>query len=162
MQFLALRFSEHHWHVGTSRETKWGTGDHIRTQKKLPDAYKLFVQALKTVNLAGIVTTNYDIVFEKILGPISKGRLGGFHYGTPGEKLQGRHPERGGHSYTAPPLTGAIPLLKLHGSLNLQLNCDGPLRLLEVGGRVLRREPDALQRAGGPAGVRQTLSFLLP
>jgi hypothetical protein len=127
VRFLALRFSEHHWRVGTSHETKWGTGDHIRKQKTPPDAYRLFVQALKSINLTGIVTTNYDIVFEKILGPTPNGRLGGFHYGTPGEKLKGRHPERGGHSYLAPPLAGAIPLLKLHGSLNLQLNDDGTL-----------------------------------
>jgi hypothetical protein len=83
-EFIALRFSAKHWHVGTANETRWGVGDHIRKQLKVPPGYLQLLRALRRVTVSGIVTTNYDLVIEKLLGPRSTGRLGGFNYGERG------------------------------------------------------------------------------
>jgi hypothetical protein len=89
--FLALRLSSEHWHPGTAHETKWGTGDHIRKRRDIPHPYRHFLKDIRSAKLLGIVTTNYDIVVEKLLGPLASGRLGGFNYGIVGEQLVGRH-----------------------------------------------------------------------
>ena len=123
--FLALRLSSKHWQVGTARETKWGTGDHIRKQQSVPKGYQELHKALKKVDLIGIVTTNYDLVIEKLLGPTSSGRLGGFNYGKGGERLLGRHPVSSQWTYGPVTITGKIPLLKLNGSLNWAISSDG-------------------------------------
>jgi hypothetical protein len=122
VSFLALRFSSKHWHIGTASATKWGTGDHVRRQRSIPPQYSLFLKIIGTANLRGIVTTNYDVVVEKLLGPLASGRLGGFHYGMPGEQLAGRHPVSAKDSYRHVTVTGKVPLLKLHGSLNWELS----------------------------------------
>jgi hypothetical protein len=83
--FLALRLSSVHWRVGGAHETKWGTGDHVRMQRSIPAPYRQLIKALKKVDLVAIVTTNYDLVIEKMLGPReTKCRLGGFNYGHRG------------------------------------------------------------------------------
>lgn len=123
--FIAFRFSSHHWKVGTARETKWATGDHIRKQRKIPKSYHLFLEALRGQMLTGIVTTNYDLVIEKLLGPLPSGRLGGFNYGREGESVEGKHPLSSKWSYGPTQLTGRMPLLKIHGSLNWALSSDG-------------------------------------
>lgn len=125
--FLALRLSSKHWKVGTARETKWGTGDHIRKQRVVPKCYQEFFKVLKNVDLIGIITTNYDLVIEKLLGPTSRGRLGGFNYGKVGEHLLGRHPLSSRWTYGPITVTGKIPLLKLNGSLNWALSSDGQI-----------------------------------
>lgn len=127
VSFLALRLSSEHWRVGKARETKWGAGDHIRKQKIIPTGYHEFLSAFNGVQLLGIVTTNYDIVIEKLLGPRSSGRLGGFNYGMPGEHLVGRHAVSSQWSYGPVTMTGAIPLLKLNGSLNWAISRNGEL-----------------------------------
>jgi SIR2-like domain len=124
-RFIALRFSAHHWKVGTARETKWATGDHIRKQRKISKCYDQFLKALRGRPLTGIVTTNYDLVVEKLLGPEPRGRLGGFNYGKAGESVEGRHPLSSKWSYGPIQLMGKIPLLKLHGSLNWASSSDG-------------------------------------
>ena len=106
-RFIALRFSTHHWEVGTARETKWATGDHIRKQRKIPKCYDDFIKALRNQTLTGIVTTNYDLVIEKLLGPFSSGRLGGFNYGREGEPVEGKHPLSSKWSYGPIQLTGS-------------------------------------------------------
>lgn len=127
VSFIALRLSSEHWHVGTAHETKWGTGDHVRKKKTIPPGYRDFLQVLKRTRLAGIVSTNYDIAVEKLLGPLSSGRLGGFNNGTAGEELSGRHSVSSRWSYGPVTITGTIPLLKLHGSLNWAVSRDGEL-----------------------------------
>jgi hypothetical protein len=123
-RFIALRFSAHHWKVGTARETKWATGDHIRKQKTIPKCYDQFLKAFRSLSLTGIVTTNYDLVVEKLLGPGPRGRLGGFNYGKAGESLEGKHALSSKWSYGPTQLMGKVPLLKLHGSLNWALSSD--------------------------------------
>lgn len=126
-RYVALRLSSKLWHVGTSKQTEWGTGDHIRKQSILSPAYAELVHILRKVNLVGIVTTNYDIVLEKILGPYSSGRLGGFNYGTVGESLVGRHNLSSRWTYGPVQITGRIPIAKIHGSLNWAFSEDGGL-----------------------------------
>src|SRR5260370_760228 len=63
--------------------------------------------------LAGIVTPNYDLIFEYALG------TGGFNYGHVGEVLNGRgrnpqFPWQGAY----PMLTGHVPIAKVHGSIS--------------------------------------------
>lgn len=63
-------------------------------------------------DLAGIATTNYDMVVEYALG------TKGFHYGSPGEVLKGRgaYPLS---EWTNPiTLKGRMPLAKIHGSIS--------------------------------------------
>jgi hypothetical protein len=125
--FLALRLSKVHWTVGGARETKWGTGDHIRKQVTIPGPYREFLRGIRKLQLVGIVTTNYDIVVEKILGPTSGGRLGGFRYcdaNDANEPLVGRHSVSSQFSYGPVIVNGRIPFLKLHGSLSWGLSSE--------------------------------------
>ena len=85
------------------------------------------LKALKDLNLIGIVTTNYDIVIEKLLGPLDSGRLGGFNYGRIGETLLGHYYINSQWTYMPAPISGKIPLLKLNGSLNWALSSDGKI-----------------------------------
>ena len=123
--FLALRLSSEHWRVGAAHETKGGTGDHIRKQRSVTKGYLALLKGLKNQDLIGIVTTNYDLVIEKLIGPTDSGRLGGFNYGETGEALQGRHFTGSQWSYKLDTITGKIPLLKLNGSLNWAISPDG-------------------------------------
>lgn len=125
--FLSLRLSSEHWHVGTAHETRWATGDHIRKRKDVPHEYRNFLSAFSRANLLGIVTTNYDIVVEKLLGPRPSGRMGGFNYGIAEEQLLSRHAVSSQWSYGPVIVSGVIPLLKLHGSLNWALSDDRSL-----------------------------------
>lgn len=127
VRYLALRVSSRHWCVGGARETKWGKGDHVAKQARLPGAYSQLIQVLKTTELVGVVTTNYDVVLEKLLGPRDSGRLGGFNYGRVAEPLIGRHYTSSRGAYGPVKLTGRVPLAKVHGSLNWGLSEDGCL-----------------------------------
>jgi SIR2-like domain len=115
---LALRLSAFHWRVGGARATKWGSGDHVRRQRTIPRPYREFLRGIGKSILIGILTTNYDLVVEKILGPASNGRLGGFKYCDDEEALTGRHSVSSRWTYGPVKITGRVPLLKLHGSLN--------------------------------------------
>lgn len=76
------------------------------------------IRALEATELVGVVTTNYDIVVDKLLGPRCRGRLGGFNYGQRGEEVVGRHYTSCRGGYGPVELTGRVPLAKIHGSLN--------------------------------------------
>ena len=74
---------------------------------------KSFLSIFPDSNLAGIVTSNYDMLIEFAMGTT------GFNYGEAGEYLEGR-----GHNPQFPwqnrPVfvTGETPLAKIHGSLS--------------------------------------------
>jgi len=122
-KFLALRVSRYLWHIGDARQTSAGVGDHVRRQRRIPVAYVRLLEVLKDVSPSGIVTTNYDIVLEKLLGPTRQpARLGGFNYGIVDDKLAGTHSTDSQHFYHGPDITGFTPLLKVHGSLNWALD----------------------------------------
>jgi hypothetical protein len=121
IQFLALRFSVYHWKIGESKRTEGGTGDHVRKKMNIPPGYDSFVRAIRGRRIAGTITTNYDLVTEKLLGTHARGRLGGFNYGELGEELRARQYTSSRWSYGPIRVTGRVPLLKLHGSLNWAL-----------------------------------------
>jgi len=54
------------------------TERHFEMQKKILPCYDVVMKELERDSLKGIVTTNYDLVVEKILSPDATGRLGGF------------------------------------------------------------------------------------
>lgn len=64
------------------------------------------------LQLAGIVTTNYDLIVEYALGTKH------FHYGEPGEKLYGRGPYPVSQWKSPVRLCGSLPLAKMHGSIS--------------------------------------------
>jgi hypothetical protein len=75
VQYVALRLSSRLWHVGGAQQTKWGTGDHVARAARVPSAYLDLIHVLQYTELVGIVTMNYDVVVEKLLGPRKRGRL---------------------------------------------------------------------------------------
>ncbi len=99
------------------------TERHFEMQKKILPCYDVVMKELERDSLKGIVTTNYDLVVEKILSPDATGRLGGFNYGRLGQPLHKHHHELNTRLwYHRKTIDGAIPLLKLHGSLNWALS----------------------------------------
>ena len=69
-----------------------------------------FIQRFCGLGLAGVVTTNYDMLVEYALG------TKGFNYGLPGEVLTGRGAYPVSQWLNPVKLTGRIPLAKIHGS----------------------------------------------
>lgn len=122
-RFLALRLGVMHsgfpgYFGGASRYTS----HHIQQQRNILSCYRELVEVLEEYSLEGIVTTNYDLVVEKILGPSTKGKLGGFNYGRQGQPAQGKHQINSQRWWGPVTIDGTIPLLKLHGSLNWALS----------------------------------------
>lgn len=76
------------------------------------DKAQRFLQRFWRPSLAGIITTNYDLVVEYALG------TKGFNYGVRGERLSGRGPYPVSQWRNPVTLTGTIPLAKIHGSLS--------------------------------------------
>lgn len=67
-------------------------------------------------SLAGIITTNYDMLVEYALG------TKGFNYGVPNETLTGRGPYPVSTWRNPVTLTGKVPLAKIHGSISWDEN----------------------------------------
>lgn len=71
---------------------------------------------LNAYNPSSIITTNYDMLVEYALG------TNGFNYGVQDEILQGRGKYSVAKWNRGPPvLSGRVPLIKLHGSVNRDL-----------------------------------------
>lgn len=117
-QFLAIRLAVEQSTEREFRRSRQFTRHHIRRQRKIDPSYSAVTEGLSGSQLTGIVTTNYDLVIEKILGPRPCGRLGGFNYGDPEQPVIGSHQLSTQDWYKVTTITGAVPLLKLHGSLN--------------------------------------------
>ena len=82
---------------------------------------------LQRFELAGLVTTNYDVTAEKVLGVEARPNRPGFYYGDLGCTY---HPpnspfRREREQYQRP--SGSVRMSKLHGSLNWSLNTSGHL-----------------------------------
>lgn len=71
-----------------------------------------FLMKFCNPSLAGIITTNYDMIIEYALG------TKGFNYGIPNEILTGRGPYPVSQWRNPVTLRGAIPLAKIHGSIS--------------------------------------------
>jgi len=123
--FLAIRLSVEQSVVREFNRQSQFTRNHIRKQRQNLSTYKAITKGLYGNSLKGIVTTNYDIVVEKILGPLTGGRLGGFNYGRQGQLALGKHQLSTRDWYGPITITGTVPLLKLHGSLNWALLDEG-------------------------------------
>ena len=120
-KFIAMRLAVDQSVVREFNRQRQHTKNHIRMQRKIPSCYDELMKVLEEYSLKGILTTNYDLVVEKILGPTTTGRLGGFHYGKQGQPVLGIHHASTRDWYHLENITGTIPLLKLHGSLNWDL-----------------------------------------
>ncbi len=81
---------------------------------------------LKPGALKAVITTNYDILAERGLRPkpTPRRKRPGFNYGIPGEIIIGRRGYPISGYRTLYQLTGSVPLLKLHGSLNWGVDDD--------------------------------------
>jgi hypothetical protein len=112
--YLTRRLSEpfiwSEWHAGRWRRHVLMIDENRRFQIDGVVRARDFLQRFCGPGLAGIITTNYDMLVEYALG------TRGFNYGTVGEVLIGRgaypvsqwlHPVR---------LMGRVPLAKIHGS----------------------------------------------
>lgn len=75
-----------------------------------------FLKKLSSIGMAGIVTTNYDLVVEYALG------TSGFNYGIPNQILTGRGPYPMSHWRNPVRLCGDIALAKIHGSISSDEN----------------------------------------
>lgn len=71
-----------------------------------------FVQPLYGPLLAGVITTNYDMIVEYALG------TKGFNYGVPNQSLMGRGPYPVSEWRHPVILRGRVPLAKIHGSIS--------------------------------------------
>jgi len=71
-----------------------------------------FIQRFYGRSLAGIITTNYDMLVEYPLGTKE------FNYGVPNEVLTGRGPYPVSQWRNPVELEGEIPLAKIHGSMS--------------------------------------------
>jgi len=75
-----------------------------------------FLQRFYGLALAGIVTTNYDMLVEYALG------TKGFNYGVPNQTLMGRGPYPISQWKNPVILSGRVPLAKIHGSISWDEN----------------------------------------
>jgi hypothetical protein len=75
-------------------------------------AVRQFISRLFQDTLAGVLTTNYDLLVEYALGTKH------FNYGLPGETLTGRGPYPVSQWRNPVRLTGRTPLAKVHGSIS--------------------------------------------
>jgi hypothetical protein len=71
-----------------------------------------FINRFLTVNLTGIITTNYDMLLEYALGTKH------FNYGRPNQQLSGRGPYPVSTWRNPVRLTGPLPIAKIHGSIS--------------------------------------------
>jgi hypothetical protein len=117
--FLAVRLAVEQSEVRVFHMQPQFTKHHFGMQDVILPCYDAVIQALDRDSLRGIVTTNYDLVVEKILGPDVTGRLGGFNYGKQGQPLNRHHHQFSTQKwYQKESIDGTMPLLKIHGSLN--------------------------------------------
>jgi hypothetical protein len=109
--FIWKEFHSHRWrrHVLMIDENR---------RFKIPGVKKAggFLQRFCNPALAGIVTTNYDMLVEYTLG------TKGFNYGVPNQPLIGRGPYPVSQWRNPVTLKGRIPFGKIHGSISWDEN----------------------------------------
>lgn len=75
-----------------------------------------FLKDLSSIGLAGVITTNYDLVAEYAFG------TDGFNYGIYDEIINGRGPYPMSNWRNPVRLSGNMPLAKIHGSISWDTN----------------------------------------
>jgi hypothetical protein len=116
------------------------------TRRTRCTAHLDFWRALSGLRLKGVVTTNYDILAEQSLRDCSlrRGAPNCYYGGFPRPQFVKRKRNVVGKITEIIELTGSIPLLKIHGSLNWSLR-NGEIQIDEDLGAAIRRlEPSAL------------------
>jgi len=112
--YLTRRLSEpfiwREWHAGRWRRHVLMIDESRRFQIEGVVRARDFIQRLCAPGLAGIVTTNYDMLVEYALG------TKGFNYGVPGEVLTGRGAYPVSQWLNPVVLRGRVPVAKIHGS----------------------------------------------
>lgn len=101
-EFHAQRWRRHHLMIDENR--KWDIRGVVRAHE--------FLKRARGRSLAGIVTTNYDMLLEFALGTRA------FNYGIRNESLTGRGPYPLSEWRNPVVLTGRLPLAKIHGSVS--------------------------------------------
>jgi hypothetical protein len=101
-EFHAWKWRRHTFMIDDSRRPQFG--------------FELLSRFVSPWRVAGIITTNYDLLVEYALG------TKGFNYGIKGERLIGRGPYPVSQWLNPVALKGDIPVAKLHGSLSWDEN----------------------------------------
>jgi hypothetical protein len=114
--YVTRRLSEpfiwREWHAGRWRRHVLMIDENRRFDIEGVARARGFIQRLCGPGLAGIVTTNYDMLVEYSLG------TKGFNYGAPGEVLTGRGAYPVSQWLKPVRLRGSLPLAKIHGSVS--------------------------------------------
>jgi hypothetical protein len=114
--YIARRLSEpfiwREWHAGRWRRQVLMIDENRRFDIQGVVRAKEFLERFCGPALAGIITTNYDMLVEYALS------TKGFNYGVPGEVLAGRGPYPVSQWLNPVRLEGRIPLAKIHGSIS--------------------------------------------
>ncbi len=139
-QYLAVRVSEHT--TGTRAGSSPRHFERLTTPSDVRSHRQLLSEVCSRGRLAGVVTSNYDLLAERVLRHRRvRGRpTPGCHYGgLPGPQIAfgSATPwrQRDGSRNETITLTGALPLCKLHGSLNWErqglpgVQDEGPVKL---------------------------------
>lgn len=95
-------------------------GDSLMQPSKIAAHGTFFAGVLTAGDLAGVVSLNYDLSVEKVLGPAPRPPLPGLHYCGPAASGLYRPSVVVPRDREREPLnlTGAVPVWKPHGSLN--------------------------------------------
>lgn len=124
-QYLAARLSEHT--TGARGGSSPRNFERLTTPSRV-GAHRRLLEGLSTESLLGVVTSNYDLLAERVLRPrpIRGWPITGFHYaGLPRPQIAHGTPlpwpQRDGSRPATVELIGKVPLAKLHGSLNWEL-----------------------------------------
>lgn len=114
--YVVRRLSEPYiwreWHAGKWRRHVLMVDENRKWERPGVKAVRRYLDQLAAVGLSGIVTPNYDLLFEYALGS------GGFNYGIPGERLHGRGPYPVSQWRNPVVLRGSLPIAKIHGSIS--------------------------------------------
>jgi hypothetical protein len=101
-EFRAQRWRRHVLSIDEHR--KFGVDDLLRAS--------VFLQGFVGLSMAGVITTNYDMVVEYALG------TRGFNYGVVNQELVGRGPYPVSTWQSPVRVTGKTRLAKIHGSIS--------------------------------------------
>ena len=114
--YIVRRLSEPYiwreWHAGRWRRHVLMIDEDRKRERPGVNAVRRYVNQLTSAGLSGIVTPNYDLLFEYALGS------NGFNYGIPGECLHGRGPYPVSQWRSPVALGGSLPIAKIHGSIS--------------------------------------------